>query len=136
MKIENIEEYMSKVKVIDKNISEYADEEKGVKYIIPTPHLIARVDYLELSDSELTKAKFEQKVDSLEYDTEMVDRPKPKYEVTKKEEDKYTIINSKVKVYKIWNVSNGLGFKKSFTNKEDAMKLYTEINTPILELLK
>ena len=66
----------------------------------------------------------------------MVDRPKPKYEVTKKEEDKYTIINSKVKVYKIWNVSNGLGFKKSFTNKEDAMKLYTEINTPILELLK
>ena len=66
----------------------------------------------------------------------MVDRPKPKYEATKKEEDKYTIINSKVKVHEIWNVSNGLGFKKSFNNKEDAMKLYTEINTPILELLK
>ena len=136
MKIENIEEYMSKVEIIDKSISEYTDEEKGTKYIIPTPHLIARVDHLELTDSEYTKAKFEQKVDNLEYKTKMVDRPKSKYEVTKKEEDRYTIINSKVIVYEIWNVSNGLGFKKSFDNKEDAMKLYTEINTPILELLK
>lgn len=136
MKIESLEEYMAKVKVIDKNISEYTDEEKGTKYIIPTTHLIARVDYLELNNSEFNKAKFEQKVDNLEYKTKMVDRPKPKYEVTKKEEDKYTIINSKVKVREIWNVSNGLGFKKSFDNKEDAMKLYTEINTPILELLK
>lgn len=136
MKIESLEEYMAKVKVIDKSISEYTDEEKGTKYIIPTTHLIARVDYLELNNSEFNKAKFEQKVDNLEYKTKMVDRPKPKYEVTKKEEDKYTIINSKVKVREIWNVSNGLGFKKSFDNKEDAMKLYTEINTPILELLK
>lgn len=136
MKIENIEEYMTKVNIQDKSISEYFDEEKGVKYIIPTTHLISRVDYLELTDTELMKAKFEQKVDNLEYNTKMVDRPKSKYEVTKKEEDKWTIINSKVKVHEIWNVSNGLGIKQSFKIKDDALKLCDEINKPILELLK
>lgn len=136
MKIENITEYMSKVNIQDKSISEYYDQEKGTKYIIPTTHLLTRVDYLELTESEYTKAKFEQKVDNLEYNTIMVDRPKPKYEVTKKEEDRYTIINSKVKVYQIWNLSNGLGIKQSFTNKDDALKLYDEINKPIIDLLK
>lgn len=134
--IENLTEYMKKIKIIDKNISEYEDTEKGVKYILPTPHLLARVDYLELTDTEFNKAKFEQKVDNLEYNTKMIDRPKSKYEVTKKEEDRYTIINSKVKVHEIWNVSNGLGFKQSFDNKADAMNLYVEINTPIVETLK
>jgi hypothetical protein len=136
MKIENIEEYMENVTVFDKNLAEYFDKEKGVKYVIPTPHLITRVDYLELTDSEYTKAKFEQKVDNLEYKTKMVDRPKPKYEVTKKEEDRYTIINSKVKVHEIWNVSNGLGIKQSFDNKEDALKLNEKINEPIIKLFK
>ena len=134
--IENLIEYMGKIKIIDKNISEYEDKEKGVKYMLNTPSLLARVDYLELTDTEFNKAKFEQKVDNLEYKTKMVDRPKSKYEVTKKEEDRYTIINSKVKVHEIWNVSNGLGFKKSFDNKEEALKLYVEINTPIVETLK
>ena len=134
--IENLIEYMEKVNIIDKNISEYEDVEKGVKYILPTPHLLVRVDYLELTDSELKKAKFEEKIDNLEYKTKMVDRPKSKYEVTKKEEDRYTIINSKVKVHEIWNVSNGLGFKKSFDNKKEALKLYEEINTDIKDLLK
>ena len=136
MKIDNIEKYMSKVNVIDKNLSEYYDSEEGVRYIIPTPHLITRVDYLELTDGEFTKAKFEQKVDNLEYETKMIDRPKPKYEVTKKEEDRYTIINSKVKVHQIWNVSNGLGVKQSFDNKDEALKLYEKINKPILKLFE
>lgn len=134
--IENLTEYMGKVKIIDKNISEYEDTEKGVKYILPTPHLLARVDYLELTDTEFNKAKFEQKVDNLEYKTDMVDRPKPKYEVTKKEEDRYTIINSKVKVHKIWNVSNGLGYKQSFDNKDQALELCNSINKEVLEALK
>ena len=134
--IENLIEYMEKVKTIDKNISEYEDNKKGVKYILPTPHLLVRVDYLELTDAEFKKAKFEEKIDNLECKTKMVDRPKSKYEVTKKEEDRYTIINSKVKVHEIWNVSNGLGFKKSFDNKEEALKLYEEINTKIKDLLK
>ncbi len=136
MKLENIETYMEKVNLIDKNLAEFYDEKKGTKYIMPTPHLITRVDYLELTDSELTKAKFEQKVDNLEYKTKIVERPKPKYEVTKKEEDKYTIINSKVKVHEIWNVSNGLGIKQSFDNKQDALDLYIKINTPIIKLFK
>lgn len=133
--IENITEYMKKINIIDKNISEYKDKDKGTRYIIPTTHLIARVDYLELTEGEFNKAKFEQKVDNLKYKTKMIDRPKPKYEVTKKEEDRYTIINSKVKVYQIWNVSNGLGIKQSFDNKEEAILLYNQTNAKILKLL-
>lgn len=135
MKIENLTEYMKKITTRDKNISQYCDEEKGVKYLMNTPNLLTRVDYLELTETEYNKAKFEQTVDNLEYETAMIDRPKPKYEVTKKDEDRYTLINSKVKVYKIWNVSNGLGVKQSFTNKEDAIKLCDDINDEILKVL-
>lgn len=137
MNNENITEYMAHVNVINKDLSEYVNEEKGVKYIIPTPHLIVRIEYKELTESELQQAKFGQQIDkNVEYNTKMTTRPRPKYEITKNEADKFTLIESKVKVYEVWNVINGLNVKTSFNNKDEALKLYDEVNKPILELLK
>lgn len=136
MNNENIVEYMKNVNILSKEISEYCNEETGVKKIIPTSYLLAGIDYMELTDQELEQARFNMLVDKdIEFETKIVHRPKIKYEITKKEEDKNKLIDSEVKINQIWNVSNSLKLKKSFNNKEEALKLYDEINKPILETI-
>lgn len=136
MKREKLSEFMNRVKILNKDLSEYFNEETGVKYLIPTSYLFSKAEYLELTNDELQVAIFNQEVDKtdLKYDYIEVTRPKSKYEVTKKNEDKYTIIDSKVKVNRIWVVSNGLKFKETFNNKEDALKLVDNINDKLKEL--
>lgn len=134
MNNESIIEYMDKVNVLSKEISEYYNEETGVRKIIPTSYLLASVDYIELTESELEQARFNMAVDKdVEYKTKMVIRPKIKYEITKNEKDKNKLVDTTVKVYCIWNVSNSLKLKKSFNNKEEALELYEKINQPILD---
>lgn len=136
MNNENIIEYMNNINVLSKEISEYYNEETGVKKIVPTSYLLCGIDYMELTEEELEKAKFNMLIDKeVEFNTKMVVRPKIKYEVTKIEADKNKLIDSKVKVYQIWNVSNSLKLKKSFNNKEEALDLYNKINQPILDII-
>lgn len=132
---DNILEFMDKVEILNKDLSIYRDKEKGSIFVLNTVHLVARVDYLELDKQEYTIAKFQKKIEDLDYEIEDIDRPVPKNEITKKDEDKYTITNKKVSVRKVWNVSNGAGTYKSFTNKEDAMNLAEEINLKVIKYL-
>ena len=133
---DNILEFNKKTRIINKDYSIYEDEEKGIIFALNTVNCLARVDYLELSKEEYEKSKFEKKIDDLDYNIVEVDRPQSKYFITKKEEDKYTIVDSKVKVRQVWNVSNQIGIHKSFTNKEEAMELAKDINTRILDIIK
>lgn len=136
MNNESIIEYMSNVKLISKEISEYYNQETGVRKPIPTSYLLASVDYMELTEAELEKAQFDMLIDKkVPYKSKMVTRPRIKYEVTKIEADKNKLIDSKVKVYCVWNVSNSLKLKKSFNNKEEALALFDKINTPLYELI-
>ena len=131
----NLKDFYKNVKVINKDYTMYKDEEKGIVFPLNTVNLLARLDYLELSKEEYNKAKFEKKIDDLEYNIIEVERPQSKYFLTKKEEDKYTIVDSKVKVRQVWNVSNGAGVHESFTNKEEAIKTVESINEEILAKL-
>ena len=133
---DNIIEFMNKVEMLSKEISIYKDEEKGIIFPLNTVNLLARVDYLELDKQEYTVAKFQNKIEDLSYTIEEIERPVPKNEITKKEEDKFTITNKKVSVRKVWNVKNGAEVIKSFTKKEDAIKLVEEINNKVLDKLK
>lgn len=133
---DNILKFNKKTRIINKDYSIYEDEEKGIIFALNTVNCLARVDYLELSKEEYEKSKFEKKIDDLDYNIVEVDRPQSKYFITKKEEDKYTIVDSKVKVRQVWNVSNQIGIHKSFTNKEEAMELAKDINTRILDIIK
>lgn len=133
---DNIIEFNKKVSIINKDYAMYKDEEKGVMFPLNTVNLLARVDYLELSKEEYEKARFEMKIDNLEYNIIETTRPVPKNTITKKDSDKYTIVDSKVKVRQIWNVSNALGIKKSFINKEEAMELAESLNEETLIALK
>ena len=136
MNNESIIEYMKNVKILSKEISEYYNEETGVRKIIPTSYLICGVDYMELTDQELEQAKFNMQIDKdVEFETKMVHRPKIKYEITHKEEDKNKLVDSEVKINRVWNVTNSLKLKKTFNNQKDALKLYNEINNSILDTI-
>jgi hypothetical protein len=130
---ENLETFMSKVDVINKEIAIYKNEEKGLTYPIGTPSLLCRVDYLELTKEELEKAKFEQQIEKKEY--EMYDCVKvvPKYEITKIEADKFKLTDKKVKATHIYNVKNQIGIHTTLEDKEEAFKLCKEINNKIIE---
>lgn len=141
---DNLIEFMNKVEIINKDLAIYKDSEKGIEFVLNTVNLLARVDYLELSiekdnrtkTSEYEVAKFKKQVEDLEYtEVEKMD-VRIKSEITGKKEDATTIIENPVKAYAIWNVSNGLGAKKSFTNKEEAMEYVEKNNKVILEKLK
>jgi hypothetical protein len=133
---ENLKTFMEKVEIKNKDIAIYKNDEKGIMYPLGLSSLLTRVDYLELTKEELSKAQFEQKVDKGEYEMFDCDKLVSKYEITKIEADRFTMTNKKVKATHIWNVSNAVGIHQTFTNKEDAFKLSSEINNKIVENLK
>lgn len=128
--------FMSKVEIINKDFSRYVDKEKGIVFSLNTVQLLPRLDYLELDKTQFEAHKFEGKIDkNLEYNIIDIDKPTSKYSITKKEEDKFTIVNQKVAVRQIWNVVNALGIYKSFNNKDEALKVYEEIYERVSEQL-
>lgn len=131
-----LDEFMEKVEILGKEFSMYVDDEKGVSFPLNTVHLLTRVDMLELTKEEYQVAKFQKKIDDLDYKIENIKRAVPKNEITKKDEDKYTIVEKEVAVRKIWNVSNTAGAFKSFVNKNEAMEYFKKINKEVLEYLK
>lgn len=137
MKQESLKEFMKRVKIISKEIAEYENEETGSYFMIPSSYLWCRVDYLELTNDEMKKAIFNQEIDktNLKFNYIETTRPAPKYETTKREEDKYIIIDAKVKANQVWLVSNGLKYKQTFNNKEDALKLANEVNEELKAML-
>lgn len=131
-----LDEFMEKVEILGKEFSMYVDDEKGVSFPLNTVHLLTRVDMLELSKEEYQVAKFQKKIDDLDYKIENIKKAVPKNEITGKDEDKFTITEKEVAVRKIWNVSNTAGAFKSFTTKDDALKSSKEINVKVFEYLK
>lgn len=136
MKDENLQEFMSKIKIHNKEIAVYTNEEKGIQYPLGVASLLARVDYLELTKGEIEKAKFEQQIDKKEYKMYDCTRVVSKYEITKVEADRFVLTDKKVKATHIWNVSNQLGIHTTLENKEEAFKLCNEINKKVLEVYK
>ena len=136
MKNESLLEFMEKVDIKCKEIAIYTNEEKGLSYPLSLAHLLTRVDYLELGKEELTKAKFEEKVDNKEYKMYDCEKLVPKSDITKNKEDMFTMTTKKYKGTHIWNVSNQVGIHTTFENQEDAFKLSEEINNKIVEYFK
>lgn len=137
----DLKEFMDNVNIVNDKLSIYGDKEGNVR-LLSTIQLFANVDYLELTDTELSNAKFQNIIDDIEYKTIEVDRPVSKYEETKEEEDKYVLTNKKTKVYQIWNVSNGfqvgqsITAHKSFNSQEEAIEYADSINDEVLPIIK
>ena len=131
-----LDEFMKNIEILGKEFSIYTDEEKGIMFPLNTVHLLTRVDMLELAKEEYQVAKFQKKIDDLDYKIENIKRAVPKNEITGKDDDKFTITEKEVAVRKIWNVSNTAGAFKSFVNKDEAMEYSKNINKEVLEYSK
>lgn len=136
MKDESLKEFMDNVDIKCKEIAIYANKEKGLSYPLGISHLLCRVDYLELTKEELTKAKFEEKIDDKEYQMFDCEKLVPKSEITKNENDLFKVTKKTFKGTHIYNVSNQIGIHTTFEDKEEAFKLCEEINNKLVEYVK
>lgn len=131
----NLDRFMEHITIIDKEFSNYEDNNKGVIFPCNTIGLLVKCEYLELDKNELQVALFQKKIDELDYEIGKVKRAIPKSEITKKEEDKYTITQKEISVRKIWKVSNAIGVFKCFTKKDEAVKYTQKINAEVFKYL-
>lgn len=130
-----LNKFMEKIEIINKDLSIYKDQEKGMMFYLNTVQLLVRVEPLELDKEQYQIALFEKKIEDLEYERETITRVVPKNKITKNDKDKYTLTNKEVIVKKVYNVANALNVKKSFVDKDEAMEYAEEINNRIKEYL-
>lgn len=130
-----LNKFMEKIEIINKDLSNYKDQEKGMMFYLNTVQLLVRVEPLELDKEQYQIALFEKKIEDLEYERETITRVVPKNKITKNDKDKYTLTNKEVIVKKVYNVANALNVKKSFVDKDEAMEYAEEINNRIKEFL-
>ena len=133
---EDLRDFMDKVEIIKDNIGLYTNKERGLIYPLSVASLLCRVDYLELSTEEIKSAKFKKEIDDKDYKMYDLEKMVSKSEITKKQEDFYTLTKKTYKGAKIWNVSNQLKIHNTFENKEQAIKLCEEINKKVLDSIK
>ena len=124
--------FYDNINIINKDFSTYEDE-NGNYFTFNTINGLLRVDKLELTKEEYQIAKFQQKVDELDYNIKNIKKPAPKNEITGKEEDKFIIAEKEVAIREIWNISNALGIHKSFNNKEEAIETAKAYNKTIMK---
>ena len=130
-----LDEFNSHITIMNKDLSDYKDEKKGIYFVFNTVNAILRLDYLELEKQDYTIAKFQNKIEDLEYNIIKIKKPVPKNVITGKDEDKYTIIEKDVDVRQIWKVTNTFGAMKCFTNKDEALKYIEPLNKDLLLIL-
>lgn len=126
--------FMDHITILNKDIAVYEDE-KGNLFNVNTIKLLASVEVMELPKEEYKKAVFERRIDDLEYTDTTIYVPVPKNTITKRDEDKYTLVDKEMNAKVIYNVSNQIGLHKSFTNKEEALELAKSINAKVQENL-
>ena len=139
MKKENLVKYMSKIHFDKKNLAEYIDDEKGIRYTVTLGHLMPSLERITATEEELKRLLFEQKVErgmDVLFKKIKETRPALKYEETKKEEDKNIIIDKEYEVYEFWNVTNALNIFKTFNNKQQATKLYENIRKAVIDAME
>ena len=134
--VKDLDKFYNSLKILDKTMSIYEDKD-GNYSVLPTSSLLVAVDYNEFEKNQYDLAVFNGDIPKdFKTDIKNITKPVPKYEITKKEEDRYIITEKEVAVKPVWFVINGLKIKKAFNNKEEALKKAKEINEAIIETLQ
>lgn len=128
--------FMENVNILNKDFSEYKENEKGFYFVIGTAQLLCSCEYIELDEVQFKQALFNQAVENGEYNKITVKRQVPKDTVTKNPKDADIIVDKDVEVSQIWIVRNQLKLAKSFNKKEEAVKYAEEVNQKVMNLLR
>ena len=117
---------------ISKDICKYEDE-KGNLTLVATATLFVGCEYLELDEPQYKQALFEGIITkALELPKTKATRVVSKDTITGKEKDRTTVVDKEVEVSQVWIVKNGLGIKKAYNKKEEALKFVRDTNNKFL----
>ena len=132
--IKDLEEYYQHITYINDRLAEYEDSEGNLFAVTPSNLLVA-VQYQALTKQEYEQAVFNQLVpkDIICKEIE-IDKIVPKNEITHNDKDKFILTTIKQKAKEVWFVSNGLGIRKAYNEKEEDKKLQTLAKELILSL--
>jgi hypothetical protein len=122
----DLADFLKNLTIVNKDIVKYADEKGNIIYA-NINSLYASCTYLELNKSQYEQMVFQQTITPDDYNIVEVKTQTSKYEITKKEEDRFTLVDTTAKVRQVWIVANSLQFSKCFKTKEEAEKLVQEI---------
>lgn len=132
----DLEKFMEHIIIMNKELSKYEDD-KGNLGIFATAGLLCSVAYNEFTDKEMDVARFNGTIDKdTKFNKILVERPRPKYDRTHKDEDRYILENTKQNVYQVWTVQNNVKISKSYNDKEDAEYVANEINNEVLDAME
>ena len=126
----NIEEFMKCITYIDPATVLYEDNE-GNMVELPSENIKCGCSYLELDKEQYNKMLFEGTIDKQDYNVITIERPTSKYNRTHKEEDRFTIEDTKVKVRQVWLVMNPYKSFKCFTERDKAVEFAKQLNDDV-----
>lgn len=122
----DIKDFLKNVTKVNKEIAKYEDEKGNILYF-PINSAYASCTYLELNKTQYEQMVFQQTIKADDYNIIEIKTQISKSEVTKKEEDKFTLVDSTAKVRQVWVVANQLQFTGSYKTKEEAQEVVKEI---------
>lgn len=99
--------------------------------------LLLNCEYIEADEIQMKTLLYNGDIEKgIEFEIATVSRPVSKYEITKKESDKTTIVDRDVKVSKVWVVKNGFKLTKSFNKMADAIEFCQTENDKLFNIVK
>lgn len=124
------------VEIINNSLAKYEDRE-GNLLILPITGLICKCEYLRVDEAQKINMEFTKQISKKEtFSKKKVVTQVTKDTITNNEEDKNIIVDKEIEVYEMWVVTNGLGAKKIFNNKNDAFIYCNDINDKYLQYIK
>lgn len=130
-----LRKFNENVKPIENKLARYEDEEGNI-LILPISGLICKCEYVKVDEANRVQMEFnkdipkDMKLNKITVTTQVF-----KNTITGNKRDKNTIVDQDVEVYEMWRVTNALGMKKVFNNKDEAIAYCNEINDKYLEMI-
>lgn len=130
-----LKKFNENIQVLENKLAKYEDDEGNI-LILPVSGLICKCEYLKVDEASRIQMEFNKDIPkNIQLNKITVTTQVFKNTITGNKRDKNTIVDQDVEVYEMWRVTNGLGYKQVFNNKEEALAYCNEINNEYLEMI-
>ena len=130
-----LRKFNENVKPIENKLARYEDSEGNI-LILPISGLICKCEYVKVDEANRVQMEFNKEIPKhMKLNKITVTTQVFKNTITGNKRDKNTIVDQEVEVYELWRVTNALGMKEVFDNKDEAIAYCNEINGKYLEMI-
>lgn len=131
----DLKKFNDTVETLENKLARYEDEEGNI-LILPVSGLICKCEHLKVDESNKVQMEFNKEIPKgLELKKVNVTTQVFKNTITGNKRDRNTIVDQEVEVYELWRVTNALGMKLVFNNKEEAVNYCNDINNKYIEMI-